>query len=129
PESRVDRLGKRERLRRRTGDTTSLCRDRELDFFGVGSICYFGFPNRDMDGAFVGGFLNYPPGRGEFLAKEVHRRKNSLGKAFLVAVPLVAATNCENQQQEPEKRKPDFESSDRVQIGRQGQTLNISGLI
>jgi hypothetical protein len=43
-------------------------------------------------------------GRGDFVLNvKVSRRKNSLGKVFRVAVPLVAATEWGDQQEESEK--------------------------
>jgi len=52
----------------------------------------------------VGGLLGHLLGRGGFLANvKVHRRQDSLGQAFLVAVSLVAATQWGGQQEESEK--------------------------
>jgi hypothetical protein len=55
---------------------------------------------------------------------EVHRRKNSLGQAFLVPVPLVAAAEWGGSQQEGSKElKPNVESPGCDHMGRQAQNL------
>jgi hypothetical protein len=87
---------------RLTGETTPLSSGGLLDFFGVSVVSCFGLP--ETGPASAGGFLGHLAGRGEFLANfEVNRRKNSLGEAFLVAVPLMAAAEWEGQQEESEE--------------------------
>ena len=95
PESRVDSLGKGESLGRFTGDRTSLGRARQLGVFGVSIVGCFGLSQAGP------GFRRRAPvpvflGVGSSSRTvEVQRRKNSLGEAFLVAVPFVAATQVE----------------------------------
>src|SRR5262249_31035300 len=117
-ECRVDGLVQGERLAGFAAGYTPLGRVRQLAFFGV--VSCLGLPETGR--AFVGGLLGYLLGRGEFLADfEVHRGKNSLGEVFLVAVPLVAATEWTGQQEESEKRWPHSESSGYDRWDRQGQ--------
>jgi len=102
PESRVDSLGKRQGLGRSTGDHTLLGRARQFAFFGVSIVCCLGWPQLGL--ASAGGLLRHLLGRGEFLANvEIHRGQNSLGEAFQVAWPFVAATRWGGQQEESEK--------------------------
>src|SRR5262249_39209482 len=116
------RLGERDCLARLTGDPIPLSSGRQLGFFGARIVCFLGLPETDCGSA--GGLLRGLLGRGEFLVHvEVHRGKNSLGEAFLVAVPLVAASQGGGQQEESEKLWPNSESSGYDRLGRQGQIL------
>ncbi len=122
PKSRIDGLGKRERLGRCTGDTTRLSRRRQLDLFGARIVCCFGSPEAGW--ASAGGLLCCLLWRGGFLVNfEVHRRQDSLGQAFLVAVALVAATQWGGEQEESEKVEPDSNSPGCDRLGRHGQIL------
>jgi hypothetical protein len=60
---------------------------------------------------------------------EAWRRQNSLRKVFRAAVPLVTATPCGSQQEEPEKLKPDSEPPGWGRPGPQGQILEGPMLI
>src|SRR5262249_7400692 len=99
---RVDCLCEREGKGRFTRDITPLSTFRLLDFFGDSIVYCYGLLVTDR--AFDRGLLGRLLGRREFLVNvEVHRRKNSLGQAFLAAVSRVAATQVRGQQEESEK--------------------------
>src|SRR5207244_13483565 len=107
---------------RSPGVHAPLGRARQFAFLGVSIVCCLGWPQLGM--ASAGGRLRHLLGRGEFLANvEIHRGQNSLGEAFLVAWPFVAATEWGGQQEESEKLDPNPQSPGYDRLGRQGQIL------
>jgi hypothetical protein len=101
-ESRVDRFGERQRLGRSTVDHSPLSGRRLHDVLGESIVFWFGL--LETGRAFADSILGHILGSGEYVTNvEVHRRKDSLGEAFLAAAPLVAAAKRGRQQQESEE--------------------------
>jgi hypothetical protein len=120
PESRVDCLGEAEGLGKFTADLASLSRRRQLGVFRVSIIGRFGQSQAGL--ASAGAILARLLGRGEFLVNtDVQRRENSLGEAFLAAVPSVIATKWRTQQKEPDELWPDSMPPSNGCVGRQDQ--------